>query len=1051
MYKIAHCADVHIKNLKYHYEYRKIFNQMYERLREEEVDFIYVGGDVAHTKTQISPEFVEMCSNFLSTLADIAPTYVILGNHDGNLRNSSRQDAITPIVEALQHPKLHLLKGSGEVQLAPDLVMNVLSIFDEENWVEPSDPKKINIAVYHGSIAGVRTDIGWVMDHGDHDVSIFKDHDYAMLGDIHKTNQTLDEEGRVRYSGSIVQQNHGETNDKGFLIWEIENKDSFSVKHIKLLNPRPFVTVELTPRGRMPKGTRIAPGARVRLVSNNNLPLNVMKRAVEVAKHRFKPESITFLNRAAGQRGTIDISGSGFFKENLRDISVQERFIKEYLKDFEVTEEMLERVFSLNQKYNSMAEATEDVARNVNWKLNSFEWDNLFNYGENNKIDFEKLNGIVGIFGKNYSGKSSVIDGLLYTMFNTTSKNERKNLNVINQHKERCHGIVKLKIGEKEYTIDRRSEKYIKRLKGEETLEAKTDLDFDYYDPIMDEKVGLNDTTRMKTDAAIRKHFGTIEDFLLTSMSSQLESLSFIKEGSTRRKEILAKFLDLEVFEKKYKLAKEDSSDLKGVLRRIGDKNFDGDIDKVRTEIIETKEGLSSQEGECTTLLVEKELHESFLMNISETMKSIPAGVVDILEAEQKKSVLLKKLNSVTEKNRERSENIKKLKRELQRLQRFIEKFDIDDLDAKHKQIETKQKLLDAAVNRAKLLQKDFNSRSTKLKLLDEVPCGDSFPTCKFIHDAHKAKKSIHSVQEETLDQISSIKKLRSDLKSLGLSQVSENRRKYNDVGALRSRQELTLKDQQVLYERANADALSYRNELEMLEAKIEEYEDNREAIENFENLTKKRQRTIEKIEKLVDGHTTCRERVLEYYSSIGSLDQKLKNLMEQQKEMKDIQQEYSAYDLYMRCMHSNGIAYDIIKKQLPAINDEVAKVLANIVSFEIFFEDDGTRLNIFIKHPKHEPRPIEMGSGAEKTIAAMAIRLALLSVSNLPKGDIFILDEPGTALDAENMEGFVRLLELIKSHFKTVMLISHLENLKDCVDTQIIIEKNGNFASVRE
>ena len=63
------------------------------------------------------------------------------------------------------------------------------------------------------------------------------------------------------------------------------------------------------------------------------------------------------------------------------------------------------------------------------------------------------------------------------------------------------------------------------------------------------------------------------------------------------------------------------------------------------------------------------------------------------------------------------------------------------------------------------------------------------------------------------------------------------------------------------------------------------------------------------------------------------------------------------------------------------------------------------------------------MGSGAEKTIAAMAIRLALLSVSNLPKGDIFILDEPGTALDAENMEGFIRILELIKSFFKTVIL----------------------------
>ena len=33
-------------------------------------------------------------------------------------------------------------------------------------------------------------------------------------------------------------------------------------------------------------------------------------------------------------------------------------------------------------------------------------------------------------------------------------------------------------------------------------------------------------------------------DFLLTSMSSQLGALNFISEGSTKRKEILAKFLD---------------------------------------------------------------------------------------------------------------------------------------------------------------------------------------------------------------------------------------------------------------------------------------------------------------------------------------------------------------------------------------------------------------------------------------------------------------------------------------------------------------------------
>ena len=133
----AHISDTHIKNLKYHYEYRIIFDQLYEAIREQKVDYIIHCGDIAHTKTQISPEFVEMCSDFFRNLANIAPTYIILGNHDGNLKNSSRQDALTPIVDALDHSDLHLLKNSGEVHLNDEYCLNVLSVFDRDNWVTP--------------------------------------------------------------------------------------------------------------------------------------------------------------------------------------------------------------------------------------------------------------------------------------------------------------------------------------------------------------------------------------------------------------------------------------------------------------------------------------------------------------------------------------------------------------------------------------------------------------------------------------------------------------------------------------------------------------------------------------------------------------------------------------------------------------------------------------------------------------------------------------------------------------------------------------------------
>ena len=96
------------------------------------------------------------------------------------------------------------------MQLNDKFCFNVLSVFDRDNWASPSDPNRINIALYHGAISNSETDLGRNMEHGEDDLSIFEGHDFAFLGDIHKTNQTLDHNGRIRYAGSTIQQNHGE-------------------------------------------------------------------------------------------------------------------------------------------------------------------------------------------------------------------------------------------------------------------------------------------------------------------------------------------------------------------------------------------------------------------------------------------------------------------------------------------------------------------------------------------------------------------------------------------------------------------------------------------------------------------------------------------------------------------------------------------------------------------------------------------------------------------------------------------------------------------------
>ena len=1034
--KFAHISDTHIKNLKYHYEYRVIFEQLYETLREQKVDYIIHCGDIAHTKTQISPEFVEMCSDFFRSLAEIAPTYIILGNHDGNLKNSSRQDALTPIVDALDLPTLHLLKDSGETHLNDDFCLNVLSVFDREHWQSPSNTDKINIALYHGSISHCKTDSNWTMSFGEDNINIFKSFDFAMLGDIHR-RQFLDNDGRIWYAGSTVQQNHGETNDKGILIWEIKDKNNWDIDPIVFKNPKPFVTLELTPKGRMPRGVNVPKGARLRLVSNNNLPLNVMRRATDIAKHRFKPESIVFLNRAEGNRGNVEELTEGIITENLRDIKVQEELIDEFLTDYQVDPVMLECVYDLNRKYNKIIEDREEISRNVNWKIKSFKWDNLFNYGADNNINFENLAGIIGVFGKNFSGKSSVIDAALYTLFNTTSKNERKNLNVINQNKPDCKGELEITIGHKVYKVTRTSEKYTKRLKGEETLEAKTDLNFEVYDPVSETTTSLNGTTRLETDANIRKHFGSMDDFLVSSLASQHGALGFIEEGSTRRKEIIAKFLDLELFDHKFKMAKDDSVEAKALLRKYEDRDYKSEILELDVELDTFRTQADNNKKLCTNLKKELELLNDRARYLDGKIGAIPGKLIDITktigEEKEKTNLALLLKEKITE--QEKTIDIKKQKAQIS--EGFLELID-------HNLLAQTQEEIDALTKNIGNLTTEMEKIAKKEKLLKSIPCGDSFPTCRFIKDAH-----IDVANKETVDY--DLQTASSRLNNLDAHNVADKIEEYNNIEALIKEIKLDVSTLELECERNKSTKANLELELKELAHKIEEYNENKKTIESLEKLIKERKGYDVKIETKRQKITTCDEETLELVKQIGSYEEKIASLRQQEQDYKDLQNDYAAYDLLMRCMHSNGIAYDIIKKKIPVINQEVAKVLANIVDFEIFFETSGNKLDIFIKHPKHDERPIEMASGAEKTMGAMAIRLSLLSVSSLPKSDLFILDEPGTALDEENMEGFIRILELIKVYFKNVLLISHLDSLKDCVDMQIVIEKKEGYAKVNQ
>jgi DNA repair exonuclease SbcCD ATPase subunit len=496
-------------------------------------------------------------------------------------------------------------------------------------------------------------------------------------------------------------------------------------------------------------------------------------------------------------------------------------------------------------------------------------------------------------------------------------------------------------------------------------------------------------------------------------------------------------------------MAKEDIVDLRGALKSLEGKEFDEETKKAAKDLVWNQEQTEEHEAKCAQYKETIEELQSEVGELDEKISSIPAEIINIIDVKESISKHEELIESLKEVNKEVSKKIDLNQIYYEKIEAFLETFDIQEYRGKKdviiaKRAELTQFIADLGI------ESDKKTRYIKKeRLLNEVPCGSEFSHCKFIKDAYKAVGLMTESTQKIADLSIAINQKGEEIRGMDCDQVDDYIDKYTQVLEKKNTTATELANDQINFEKNKAELARQDISLVELRKKEGEYEENRETIENLETLNKEKKDKNKRLRKHQQELKACNEEILEFYKEHGSLEQKLNNLLEQQRELAELREEYAAYDLFMRCMHSNGISYDIIKKKLPIVNEEISKVLANVVDFEVFFDDDGKKLDIYLKHPKHDARPIEMGSGAEKTIAAMAMRLALLSVSSLPKSNIFILDEPATALDAENMDGFVRILEMVKNYYQTVFLISHVDSLKDIADITIDIDKKDGYAFV--
>ena len=239
-------SDLHVRNFKRMEETQEFLEKFVDYCsvfideHGSEVTRIVIAGDLFDQKITVSNESKILVSWVLRRLNELAITYVICGNHDYLMNNTSRICSLTPIFamsnfENCKYLDKELGYTSG-IYEDENIAWCLYSTFDDFNRPEieiykEQNPDKIMVGLIHADINGAKTDIGRVTDKGLNG-DYFENLDFVISGHIHKRQEIKKNGVKIVYCGSLIQQNMGENlSGHGGVIWDVDNKtwDSFDL------------------------------------------------------------------------------------------------------------------------------------------------------------------------------------------------------------------------------------------------------------------------------------------------------------------------------------------------------------------------------------------------------------------------------------------------------------------------------------------------------------------------------------------------------------------------------------------------------------------------------------------------------------------------------------------------------------------------------------------------------------------------------------------------------------------------------------------------------
>ena len=711
--------------------------------------------------------------------------------------------------------------------------------------------------------------------------------------------------------------------------------------------------------------------------------------------------------------------------DNILDHQYQKKLMKDFIKDnsIDIKWELVDR---LDNKVNvQIDKLNENKVRYNKWYIKRVEFSNFLSFGDSNVIDFTGLDGITVIEStpKNFGGKStSSVDLLMFLFFNTTTKT-KTNAEIFNRFTDKNEVSVRgeISIDGDDYVIERKTSRKMSK-SGEYTV--KNELEF--YKKKEDGTVeNLSGEQRRETEAFISSAIGTEEDFLSTILTTGYNLEELIESKPTARGQILTKFLGLESLKAKEEIAKEIYNDWSKKL-------ISNTYNKVtlELEITNHKESLSNSENEIGRLTKE----------LGKFQKEL-----EKLEG-KRDEVFLKRNNDV---DRELiNTNPVLLQREVTFLltQKNVSQINADGVNViepsqfydedQHKELRGEMANLQGIDIAYKYEKGD------KEKLIKQFEEGTVCPTCNRALDEVDHTDEIEKIKKEIEDII----------REMELNQIQFDLLKEQEKGFE------TLKTEFETYERNKLRKSRYeleveqkQHEIDVKQTRLDNYESNKKKLEENQKIDAEVISLRTKIETANGDIRQTNSNIEKHTNNITNMNEKIGINEELIKKITAEDELSAVFKIYLTVYGKNGISKIILKNMIPLINQELYRLLVDSCHFilEMNINDKNEVEFIMIDTETRIVKPLNAGSGYERTISSLALRSVLTKISSLPKPNIVVMDEVFGKIADENLEMVGEFFKKIKNYFEHIFVISHNSLIRNWSDNLIMIKKEENVSSI--